>query len=220
VCLVSDGGDDLADIARRFGCAYERADRIGRPPWPAEVMREWLGRFAAAARRGRAEHVMLLEDDVLVRGEIRRSPHFAIAGPWHDGARLSPAMAGYLRRRHRHLRPTHFGGCGGTLFHREALIEAAGRFDFGTFEFLESLDRRVHNSDFFVTLVFLLAGHEYSSLEDVFCEADPRYPIWEHDGRPIVHQYKRFYGAQLTPEDVDDLDAATGAPHAEAPDAR
>jgi hypothetical protein len=202
--LMSDaGGHDLSGMARYFGCGYQRAkEHVGRPPWPPEKMREWLHRFADAAARCTAEHIMLLEDDLLIRGPICHASGFAIAGPCRSDARLSLGLMDYLRQRHRHLASDHYGGCGGSLFHRQSLLEAAGAFRFDQFEFLRTLEPRIRHSDVFLTLIFLLRGFEYSSLEDVFCEVTEFYPDWKTNGRPIVHQYKEFYGRELSPEDM------------------
>ena len=207
--LVSDGGgDDLADIARHFGCRYRRAqERVGAPPRTREMMRDWLHRFADAAARCTAEYIMLLEDDVLIRGPIRRASRIAIAGPYCGGARLSPRLMNYLRQRHRHLTSDHYGGCGGSLFHRESLLEAAAAFRFEEFEFFRTLEPRIGHADVFLTTIFLLCGFEYTSLEDVYCEATGAYPDWKTNGRSIVHQYKKFYGQKLSPEDLTLLQA-------------
>jgi len=205
IYLISDGGDDFGDMARHFECEYERLDRLGRPPWNAQQMAEWLRRMTVAAERGTSRHLMLLEEDVLIRGVINRSEHFAIAGPHHSFARLSQPLFEHLRARFRHLTSDHYGGCGGTLMDRQSLFEASSRFDFASWEFLAALDHRIAHSDVFLTLLFILAGHPYLSLEDVYCEATQLYPDWETDGRPIVHQYKRFYGQPLALEDLQEL---------------
>jgi hypothetical protein len=202
--LVSDGGgDDLADIARYFGCQYRRAEEHagGRRKTP-ERMRDWLHWFADAAAKCRGEHIMLLEDDVLIRGPIRCASRIAVAGPYRSYARLSPRLMEHLRRRQPHPTSDHYGGCGGSLFHRESLLEAAGAFRFEDFEYFQTLEPRICYGDVFLTMIFLLRGFAYSSLEDVYCEATGAYPEWKTNGRPIVHQYKEFYGRALSPEDL------------------
>jgi hypothetical protein len=209
IYLVSDGGDDLSDIARLFRCSYDRFEAMGRPPWSAEQAREWLRRIVVAARQGTAEYLMHLEDDVLLRGPIiRANDHFAIAGPYHGGARFGERLVDYLSDLHAKRFSAHYGGCGGTLLHRTTFLKCAEAFDFGRFAFLAELDGRIRETDGFLTLLFLLAGYEYESLEDVYCEATGGYPGWESNGRPIVHQFKRFYGQPL---DLDDLKLLRGA---------
>ena len=203
VYLVSDGGDDLSDIAAFFNCKYECLERIGRPPWSADVMKEWLRRFVTAARLGNSDYIIHLEDDVLIRGPIYRQGAVTMAGPYSSHARLSARVIEYLHSCHPQIVSDRYGGCGGTLFHRTTLMECAEGFDFLDFPFLSELESRVRHNDVFLTLMFLLAGHPYESLEDVYCEATFLYPGWETNGKPIVHQYKRFYGQELTREDKD-----------------
>ena len=133
-------------------------------------MREWVGRFAVAADRGTSEHLMLLEDDVLSRGPIDHAGDFAMAGPWHRRATLSPTTLNFLRQCGISPASTHFGGCGGTLFHRETFLQCARSFNYAEFAALPKFDRGWEHSDIFITLMMLLGGHSYTSLEEVYCE--------------------------------------------------
>jgi hypothetical protein len=203
VHLVSDGGDDLTDIAATFRCNYSYRERIGLPPFAQDRMKEWLDRMCDAASRSTAEYMIHLEDDVLVRGEIWRSGDWAIAGPYHGYARLSDALFSFLQKKNSNLKSNIYGGCGGTLLNRRLLLQSANMFQFSDYSLYESLDSHIRWQDVFLTLVFLVAGHEYTSLEDVYCEAnDAVYPGWEHNKKPIVHQFKRFYGKTFDAGDL------------------
>src|SRR5665213_2637908 len=94
VVLMSDAGEDFSSLADRFGCQYRYCDKnvCPRDPMTADGLREWLSRFAWAARQGSSEFIILLEDDVLVRGPINRCTRFAMAGCWHKGALLSAEL--------------------------------------------------------------------------------------------------------------------------------
>jgi hypothetical protein len=197
VYLVSDGGADLSGIAREFSCEYEHLPRIGPCPLDLERSREWLRRFAHAARRGAASHMLLLEDDVLIRGPIERPDDFHIAGPWHERARLTPALFEYLHAKHPHIVSDRYGGCGGSMFRRETLIECIEAADFTDPALNGTLEHRLPWYDLMVTVLFLVRGYPYTSLEDVYCEASDLYPDWETNGRPIVHQYKPWYGVKV-----------------------
>ena len=201
VVMMSDAGDDFSDIATRFGCHYEYCSGNVCPPKPSttDQLREWLGRFTRAARKGNAEFMILLEDDVLIRGPIERTTRFAVAGPWHRRARLSRRLIWALQQKWPHITARNYGACGGALFHRETFIEASEAFDFEQFPRWASLcPKAAAWTDAFLTLVFLLAGHTYTSAHDVFTET--WYRGWETNGLPIVHQYKRFYGQPLIEE--------------------
>jgi hypothetical protein len=202
VYLVSDGGDDLSDVARLFCCEYQYLDPLGHGAKTVQQRAEWLRRFAYAARRATSNHMLLLEDDVLIRGQIRRSEQFALAGPHNGYERLSPQLFHHLRRRFPHLTSDCYGGCGGSLAHRGTLLECAERLDFNDPALTGALDKRAVHTDVFFTLIFLAQGHPYLSLEDVYCEATFVYPDWRTNNRPIVHQYKRFYGRQLDAGDL------------------
>ena len=203
VVLMSDAGEDFSSLADRFGCQYRYCDKnvCPRDPMTADGLREWLSRFAWAARQGSSEFIILLEDDVLVRGPINRCTRFAMAGCWHKGALLSAELCNDLVQRWPQITAQNYGGCGGTLFHRQTLIDAVEAFDWQEYPRWAAMCPRVSTwADAFLTLVFLTTGHLYQSAHDVYCET--WYPGWEHNGRPIVHQYKHFYGQSLTDADL------------------
>ena len=78
--LVSDGGEDFSDIADKYNCYYyhskwnlglrDENHPSGIYGMEKEEVLEWLYRFYLACNVAESDHIMMMEDDVLVRSKI------------------------------------------------------------------------------------------------------------------------------------------------------
>lgn len=73
--VICDGGDDYSDICRKHGCVYIHSPiNIGYPQgqhgFRKPQMMEYLRRFSAAVSLCRADHVLIMEDDVCVINHV------------------------------------------------------------------------------------------------------------------------------------------------------
>ncbi len=189
VHLISDGGLDFSADAWEFGCHYWHENNIGiQIQTGEETLHEWVRRVRRTCEQSDEDWILVLEDDVLVRGAFH-VPEYAIAGS-HRGQQLYTRPIGeYLFNRHPHLRNLGYGGGGGTLFDRRLAIQAIDAYFVGErFEDWRRMCGYVA-SDIWLTTIFMAIGQQYGPnpcLTEVGCDA-----TWATNGRPLVHQPPR-----------------------------
>jgi len=194
VRLVSDGGDNFAEVSVRFGCDYRHEKlNIGYPVnIPRPMMYEWMRRFLGACEWGSGRWVLLLEDDVLVRSRIKEPP-YPMSGAYHRQHKW--VFEGKLGERVFGKNPNlvnyGWGGGGGTLFDRAVAIESISRFM--AHEDHDKIWRTLglNGTDLWLTIMFMLAGLQYGPNPDlVECNKNKR---WKETDCALVHQWKEKY---------------------------
>lgn len=215
--VVSDGGPDLRPVLNQFGgtVIYSHMQpNIKMHNWlKASQCIEWFSRIKWMSIQSTADHIMLLEDDVYIRGNLDEiAPSAPLIGPpcgdptW--GNDIPPAFEGFLNTRgKRRGCYKYYGGCGGSIFNRALFLES---YDFavGTiakeWNPLRQLSKfhyfrppKIGYPDFALTFLFNLSGHEYASNpEHTECH---KHRDWKTNGKKIVHGYKAFY-SNLNPK--------------------
>jgi predicted O-methyltransferase YrrM len=198
VNLCSDNGDDFADLALHFDCAYNHyIEPSGNGittafDTHAQAMK-WFRRLESTCKLfPETDWIVLLEDDVRTQGRIKWLPSAPMAGPCTMP--FSSAAQYAIKLRHPELVIHNYSGCGGTIFHREAFLKCMTNFyDIGQVALLDG--RLERHSDAMLTYLFLWNGFENS-------------PWLDHSersrnvGRPDAafdHQCKAFYDQPWEP---------------------
>ena len=201
VAMVSDGGDDFAELAQRFGASYRMGEQTGngfnvRFPTAAQA-KTWLLRLADGlkdiAKRG-AEWAMLLEDDVWVRGAIL-APPTAFGGTegaeWdHPHVAEIATVREYIKGQRLGVDLGRYAGCGGTLLQIAACEPAIRHFANGRdFAAIFNGLPQLSWSDILLSTALCLAAIPYSATG---CHGNP---VADMD-RPwvtVLHGYKEYY---------------------------
>ena len=145
VALYEDGSDVLEPVANKFNCDYKKTDvtgqnlrHSGRPVVGIESNLAWLKRIydACTTTLKDVDWVIHYEDDVWCRFEITKPPRFTIAGA--NGPAYTNELYQYLKDKFNITDESRnhwsnigslqsYGGCGGTIFNREAFIDVYNR---------------------------------------------------------------------------------------------
>jgi len=185
VHLISDGGDDFADVAAEFGCVYYYERRIGlQIKVGKDSLHEWLRRFERVCLECQEDWLLVLEDDVLVRKPIHQ-PRHAIEGANLGHKLWWRPIWKYVHDRHPNLVNNGYGGGGGSLVNREKAIEAIRLYwERENFDAWKRMCRYVA-SDIWLTVMFMAAGYQYGPCADLVQTYFT--PEWQTTNHAIVH---------------------------------
>jgi hypothetical protein len=231
VALYEDGSDLLEPVAKKFNCDYKKTDvtgqnlrHSGRPVVGIESNLAWLKRIydACTTTLKDVDWVIHYEDDVWCKMEITIPPKFDIAGA--NGPLYTPELYQYLKDKFNVTDDTRnhwsqlgslqsYGGCGGTIFNREAFIDVYNRLGEIEWEKIKELDSRpIEWSDASLSFVFQHAGYT-SGIWDDWAQYDSKnqgnwfdktgwsIPMEEQRNVAFIHLYKHFYNYE--PGDIE-----------------
>ena len=69
--LASDSADDLYDINQKHGGFYTfYNEKVGYPSYDLVKLLKWFERFKTACQMSNTSHIMMMEDDVLIRKHL------------------------------------------------------------------------------------------------------------------------------------------------------
>ena len=124
IVLFGDGGVDLTELAAKYGCIFritpeKTGDSKATNFADTNAALIWLNRIKEACEKMDTDWVMLLEDDVFIRGKVL-SAHHAIAGPL--GHFVQEALRDEIRK-HNPFFSGQYGACGGSLFRRKVALK-------------------------------------------------------------------------------------------------
>jgi len=203
--IVSDAGEDFRPVLSQFGgrVTYQYAHKhTGMKYWRrVDKPLHWLSRLKWAALQSSSSHMILLEDDVWIRGSLTKiKPTSAIIGVrpgmwWNDMTKgCEDFINEYGCRKGQHK---YFGASGGCIFDRKAFLESHSfavnilKEHWNTLRHLSMSE--IHRGpiigcpDVILTILFNLSGHEYhGNPEHTECRNDQD---WETNGKTIVHDY-------------------------------
>jgi hypothetical protein len=84
VCLISDGGDDFSDIAKKYDAIYYYMNNLFQSGpinvYSSERMIEWWNRQKLVCDISKSDYTMILEDDVYVLNAFEINENFALKG--------------------------------------------------------------------------------------------------------------------------------------------
>jgi hypothetical protein len=197
IYLVSDAGDDFTELSKKYNCFYEHATLntgVSHIGFNKEQTLTWLLRFYNACKYVNTDHIIYLEDDVLVRRPIQINPEWNIAGVLIN--EIPACIVEYLRTKHNAVfNTTLYGACGGTIYKCSELIKIYDNMvsfinsDFDVFY----RDLGVHFGflDMFMPIFFMMNGYRYEQNTELI--ESHRNSSWRHSHHSIVHG-KEIYG--------------------------
>ena len=204
--LVSDGGDDFSDIANKYNCYYYHSEwnlelRDHNHPsgiygMKKEEVLEWLNRFYFACTVDKCDHVIMMEDDVLIRGHIDVENEVEFCGLHAPGNVIQQELIDYLTEKYgAKFHNNWYGVPGGSIFKASTFVENYDRivkiFD-EEFDYIkENLCGNFAWVDVWMTVYYYLCGKEFT-VNPHFTETTIN-SNWRDPNYAIVHQYKEHY---------------------------
>jgi hypothetical protein len=206
---VSDAGEDFSPVLKQFGnrTTYLYAENnTGMKYWKTvDKPLEWLSRLKWAASQSSSGHMILLEDDVWIRGSLTTiKPTSAIIGVptgmwWNDMPKGCGDFINEFGKRKGEYK--YYGACGGCIFDRKVFLESYTfavnllKEHWNKLQHLSVVDNhwapKIGHADVILTMLFNLSGYEYhGNPEHTECR---NHRDWETNGKKIVHDYKAFY---------------------------
>lgn len=196
IFLVSDKGDNLAEVANKYNCKYLHAETntgIESIGFTKEQSFEWLKRFKQSFDYAKNEYLIYLEDDVLVRGEININKSWKIAGAQVNI--INKHIIDYFEKKYHHKFSTNlYGACGGAIYHVPTFINLYDNFvnmienDFDFFYDIHKIN--FGYLDMFMPALFMANGIEYSFSTEL--TESHRNENWKTTPQPIVHGKNLF----------------------------
>lgn len=204
--LVSDGGDDFSDIAKKYNCFYHHSDwnlklRDHNDPSgiygnTKEETLEWLRRFHLACTFEKSDHIMMMEDDVLIKGNISVENDVEFSGLGGPGNRVHQELIDYLTEKYdAKFYNNWYALSGGAIFKTETFIENYDRIvnilDL-EFDFIKSnLMKSIGCIDVWMTVYYALCKKNYTV--NPYITETTTNMNWRDPSYAIVHQYKEHY---------------------------
>ncbi len=122
IVLVSDGGDDFSEAARKFGCQYfpqKKLDtKINLVFNTIEALIEFVFRIKRYTEKVDAQYLLLLEDDVRVLNKITEKDLVSDINGCNYNEFFNQEHEWNLKQRNKSLdfgQQIFFGGCGGSV---------------------------------------------------------------------------------------------------------
>jgi len=204
--LISDGGDDFSDIAAEFKCHYyhdpinlgyrDHTHSSGIYGMTKDEVLLWLSRFRLACELNSTKYILMMEDDVLIRGKIEMPEDTQFSGFGLPGNKFQPEFINYLKSKYDvKFNVDYYGTGGGSIFNAETFLK---NYDKVTQIFRSEFDFIKNNLcgnlgwvDVWMPVYYFLSGKEYTQNPNL--TEIPHNPAWESGNHSIVHQYKKFY---------------------------
>jgi hypothetical protein len=198
VYLVSDAGNDFSylkeiykdKIIYKYNKEKTWCDKWG---WSSKSQAlYWMIWYTEACRQLISDNIILLEDDVYIRGNLNEiETLYDITGPpLHCHNQIDPTLEDYLNTiDNKNIPLKYYGGCGGTIMNRK--IIAKGEFPYllnNYYDDLLSISYKIKFSDALITVLYRLSGCTYGANKD-YTETWLN-PNWVTTTEKIVHQYE------------------------------
>lgn len=200
--LVSDGGRDFSEIAKKYSCKYIfEKDNIGMNYYTVDQAHKIIDRLKHCAADSGAEYILLMEDDVLCRKKINFNKKIDIAGVYSPGNVFPNELLKHISKKY-NVSPNinWYNACGGTILNTEILFnkyDLIKKFIDEDHDYIktnlsgEKFKFGYGSIDQLLVLIYFICGKNVS-VNDQLTEYW-RNPSWINSDHALVHQYKEQY---------------------------
>jgi hypothetical protein len=204
--LVSDGGDNFSEIAEKYDCFYyhsewnlklrDHNDPSGIYGNTKEETLEWLRRFYTACTFEKSNHIMMMEDDVLIKGNIMIEDDVEFCGLDVPKNRVHQELIDYLTEKYdAKFYNNWYALPGGSIFKTKTFVENYDRITKilnEEFDYIKSnLMKSIGYVDVWMTVYYALCKKEYTV--NPYMTETTTNPNWRDSSYAIVHHYKEHY---------------------------
>lgn len=199
--LVSDGGDDFSDIAKKYNINYYHEDNIGMKIMDGQTALRAIKRIIKLFEISKCNYLMLMEDDILCRGKLDYDHDFNAIGANSKGNLFDPDSLEYIADKYKiTIKNNFFNLCGGSLLNKDIFFN---RYDYIEHFLLNEHDyictrSKKHdcnwqygNWDSTISMLYTICEKEIGineELTETWRDAD-----WKTNKRKLVHWYKSKY---------------------------
>lgn len=193
VYLLSDGGSDFSEIAKKYDCNYVYSFNNGYCAYlPSSNIRVLFERILDACKFCNTEYLMLLEEDVYVKEKFSLDNPFYIKGTKY-GPCFSEELLQNIYNNGGKSSTKKYGMCGGSILHCEKYIDLSKKFD-EFFLLHEKLSQNIYNNsityiDGALTFLFNYYGYDFEMNPEL--SEVPHDPNWRN--YKIISRFKKYY---------------------------
>lgn len=206
--LASDAAENLMDIASKHNTYYVHyEEKLGYPGYDSNKILAWLERFHHAAENCGTTHIMMVEDDVWLRGPVCVHDDWEMAGFDVKVGNVIPEPVIDMIERFAGKRPlTNQYGCGGGAIFKVSTFltnytKVTNWFKNNTDFIRENFYTELGFMDCFMVVYYMLCGKDYSPnpyLADTHHHTNDGYDYdkfvnEQPPGIDIVNNYKKYY---------------------------
>lgn len=149
-----------------------------------------IGRLKAAIEYCKTDYIVMMDPDALVRGKLNIP-----LGAKLLGSRVNIGFPQGLKDVLSGIDGAKVVDCWGAtpaIFESNSFIEASSKFNNDILDMLSLEFYAIYAHDVLLPIVFSLIGEEEVFNPDITeCNRDPS---WKNNNKPLVHQYKEYYG--------------------------
>lgn len=197
IYLMSDAGNDFSYLTQKYNnriiyhynMEKSWCDREGWVSKSQAIL--WSVLFTEGCRKLNSKYIMILEDDVLLRGNINDIKiHSEIMGARsHPGNQLPTSIQEYVYNIDgKNIPFYYYGGGGGSIINREIISSGDFPYIVNTHYYpICKLSKKMNFNDSMLTFMYRILGHEYKeNPEHIETWEDSN---WRNRPEKIVHQY-------------------------------
>jgi hypothetical protein len=190
--LISDGGLDFSEIAKKYNCHFVMApENIGTNYLEKDKAKIYLNRLRSAFEYSGTEYLLTMEDDVLCRRQLFVEGDFNIAMSYVPGNKLRPHIFEKAISKY-NITPNvdWYGATGGTILNKNIF------FDIEKIKLVnqfmeEDFEPTLGSIDQFIVMLYLICGLE-CAVNNGLGETH-RTPNWQDSDLALVHNFKEMY---------------------------
>jgi hypothetical protein len=198
ICLISDGGEDFSDIAKKYGTYYYYLNNLfaSGPINRYDSYRtiEWWNRQKMVCDITRSDYIIILEDDVYFKNGFNTEKAFALKGVGKHRHNLFSKKIIDDISLFGNIRNDHYGMCGGSIYNANIFNTI---YENVIYDIKNNHDTLVkhHHKDYYqlgavdanITYHFNKRGYPYEEAEWL-----TEFGKFTYD-RPVIHAWKKFY---------------------------
>ena len=190
--LISDGGDDFSEIAKKYNCHFVLApENIGTNYLEKNQAKIYLNRLRDAFIFSKTDYLLTMEDDVLCRKSLQLNEDFNLAMSYVPGNRLIPHIFEKSVKKY-NITPNvdWYGATGGSILNKNIFFdpEKVSLID----KFMEEdFESSLGSIDQFIVMLYLICGLDCSVNADL--GETHRTPNWQNSDLALIHCYKEMY---------------------------
>lgn len=188
--LISDNGDDFSEIAEKYNCHFVYDEiNTGMNYLPAKHAKILYQRLINCFNLFDTDYVLLMEDDVLCRGEIIINDDFNLAMSYVPGNKIY-LYDRIVNKYNPNPNIDWYGATGGSILNKNLFtlkenIKKVNQF------IEEDHDPIMGSMDQFITTLYLICGYE-CSVNNLLGETH-RTPNWQNSDLALIHCFKEMY---------------------------
>lgn len=199
--LVSDGGDNFSDVAKKHDINYFYEDNIGMSIMDGKTAVRMVKRLIKFFTISNCDYLMLMEDDVWCRGKLNYSYDFNAIGTNSTNNVYYEGALDYVSKKYNvTIRNNFFNLCGGSILNKQIFFEKYDLIEYfllNDHDYIKNLSMsKISNCDYgnwdsTLNMLYIICGKEIGINEEL-TETWRDYD-WKTNNKKLVHWYKENY---------------------------